>query len=108
MFLLFIVIVIVIDLGIVIIVVIIIVISLLLLLLLVAGTLNTGTVISKGDMQKVMNQHQNNQFAQDVPFMGGDEKSEDAKSDGTGIFDPGNVHSQVVFIYLPCADIPYL
>lgn len=96
MFLLFIVIVIiVIDLGIVIIVVIIIVISLLLLLLLVAGTLNTGTVISKGDMQKVMNQHQNNQFAQDVPFMGGDEKSEDAKSDGTGIFDPGNVHSQV-------------
>ena len=99
---------IVIDLGIVIIVVIIIVISLLLLLLLVAGTLNTGTVISKGDMQKVMNQHQNNQFAQDVPFMGGDEKSEDAKSDGTGIFDPGNVHSQVVFIYLPCADIPYL
>lgn len=109
MFLLFIVIVIiVIDLGIVIIVVIIIVISLLLLLLVVAGTLNTGTVISKGDMQKVMNQHQNNQFAQDVPFMGGDEKSEDAKSDGTGIFDPGNVHSQVVFIYLPCADIPYL
>ncbi len=56
-------------------------------------------------MQKVMNQHQNNQFAQDVPFMGGDEKSEDAKSDGTGIFDPGNVHSQVSFICLPCSDI---
>ena len=53
-------------------------------------------------MQKVMNQHQNNQFAQDVPFMGGDEKSEDARSDGTGIFDPGNVHSQVFFfICLP-------
>ncbi|DBA77107.1 hypothetical protein WJX77_005031 [Trebouxia sp. C0004] len=61
-----------------------------------SSTLNTGTVISKGDMQKVMNQHQNNQFAQDVPFMGGDEQSEDAKSDSTGIFDPGNVHSQNV------------
>ncbi len=59
-------------------------------------------------MQKVMNQHQNNQFAQDVPFMGGDEKSEDAKSDGTGMFDPGNVHSQVLFSCLPCSDIPYL
>jgi len=59
-------------------------------------------------MQKVMNQHQNNQFAQDVPFMGGDEKSEDAKSDGTGIFDPGNVHSQVLFICLPRSCIPNL
>ena len=49
-------------------------------------------------MQKVMNQHQNNQFAQDVPFVKGDEKSEDAKSDSTGIFDPGNVHSQVLFM----------
>ena len=64
---------------------------------LAAGTLNTGTVISQGDMQKVMNQHQNNQFAQDVPFMGGDNESNDAKSDGTGVFDPGNVHSQVPF-----------
>ncbi len=59
-----------------------------------AGTLNTGTVISKGDMQKVMNQHQNNQFAQDVPFMGAEDKADDGKSDGTGVFDPGNVHSQ--------------
>ena len=45
-------------------------------------------------MQKVMNQHQHNQFAQDVPFMGGDDSSQE-QQEGTGIMDPGNVHSQV-------------
>lgn len=60
-------------------------------------------MIDKGDMQKVMNQHQKNQFAQDVPFMKGDTKSEDDKSDGTGVFDPGNVHSQVPLTFLTSA-----
>ena len=61
-----------------------------------AGTLNTGVVVSKGDMEKVMNQHQSNQFAQDVPFMGGDEdETKDGNRAGTGVFEPGNVHSQV-------------
>lgn len=45
-------------------------------------------------MQKVLNRHQNNQFAQDVPFMGGDDSNQES-SEGTGMFDPGNVHSQV-------------
>ena len=62
--------------------------------ILTLGTMHTGTVISKGDMQKVLNQHQNNQFAQDVPFMGGDDSNQES-SGGTGMFDPGNVHSQV-------------
>ncbi|KAL3141541.1 Son of sevenless 1, variant 2 [Trebouxia sp. C0010 RCD-2024] len=51
-----------------------------------------STVVSKGDMQKVLNQHQNNQFAQDVPFMGGDTDKE--SGGGSSNFDPGNVHSQ--------------
>ena len=58
-----------------------------------SGTIHTGTVVSKGDMQKVINQHQNNQFAQDVPFMGGDTDKDSGV--GSGIFHPGNVHSQV-------------
>ena len=60
-----------------------------------AGTVHTGTVVSRGDMQKVLNQHQNNQFAQDVPFMGGDDTDKGTGSGGTGLFDPGNVHAQV-------------
>ncbi|KAL3155128.1 Son of sevenless 1, variant 2 [Trebouxia sp. C0009 RCD-2024] len=56
------------------------------------STIHTGTVVSKGDMQKVLNQHQNNQFAQDVPFMGGDTDKESGGN--SGVFDPGNVHSQ--------------
>ena len=55
----------------------------------------TGTVISRANMQKVMNQHQNNQFAQDVPFMGGDDTDQGPGNSGTGVFDPGNVHAQV-------------
>lgn len=69
-----------------------------------AGTMNAGTVIDKGDMQRVMDQHQKNQFAQDVPFIKGDTKSEDDKSDGTGVFDPGNVHSQVSLTVATSAD----
>ena len=63
--------------------------------LLTAGRLSTGTVIGKGDMQQVMTQHQNNQSAQDVPFMREDKDSSgDEQAEGTGIFDPGH-HSQV-------------
>ena len=62
-----------------------------------SGTMHTGVVVSRGDMQKVMNQHQNNQFAQDVPFMGGDDADKGSGNAGTGVFDPGNVHSQVPF-----------
>ena len=55
-----------------------------------------GTVVSRGNMQRVMTQHQNNQFAQDVPFMGGDDYTDKGpEAVGTGIFNPGNVHAQV-------------
>lgn len=60
--------------------------------------MHTGMVVSRGDMQKVMNQHQNNQFAQDVPFMGGDDADKGSGNAGTGVFDPGNIHSQVPFV----------
>lgn len=47
----------------------------------------------------MLNQHHDNQFAEDVPFMGGEgsdntqDKGKQGAS-GTGLADPGNVHTQ--------------
>lgn len=64
-----------------------------------AGSVHTGRVINKKDEQRVLDQHHDNQFAEDVPFMGvdGTKKAQDRGkegSSGTGLSDPGNVHSQ--------------
>lgn len=63
------------------------------------GSVNTGKVINKKDEQKVLDQHHDNQFAEDIPFMGGEgsgngQNGKKQGASGTGLSDPGNVHTQ--------------
>ena len=63
------------------------------------GSVDTGKVINKKDEQKVLDQHHDNQFAEDIPFMGGEgtgngQNGKKKGASGTGLSDPGNVHTQ--------------
>ena len=71
------------------------------------GSVNTGKVINKKDEQKVLDQHHDNQFAEDIPFMGGEGtgSGQDGKkqgASGTGLSDPGNVHTQASMRLTTC------